>query len=224
MHDAASFQQAAQDINYTFNWFYADSRDIAYYNSGSNPVRAPGVDAGLPLRAEPAYEWADFDPATNTARYTPAAEHPQSVNQDYYISWNNKQADGFTSAGFGNGSVHRGNLLDDRVKALLRNGGKASRVSLTQAMASAALADLRAEDVLPDLIRVLRSAPSPIRPPPPRSSSWRPGWRTAPSGRRRRPAATATRTPPRSASWTPGGRWSRRASCGPASGTSCSRP
>ncbi|WP_405365892.1 penicillin acylase family protein [Kitasatospora sp. NBC_00039] len=159
VHDAASFQKAAQDINYTFNWFYADSRDIAYYNSGSNPVRAPGVDAGLPVRAEPAYEWADFQPAGNTARYTPPAEHPQSVNQDYYISWNNKQAASYTAAGFGNGSVHRGNLLDDRVKALLKNGGKASRVSLTQAMESAALADLRAEDVLPELLRVIRSAP-----------------------------------------------------------------
>ncbi|GGU56526.1 penicillin acylase family protein [Kitasatospora aureofaciens] len=159
VHDAPSFQQAAQDINYTFNWFYADSRDIAYYNSGSNPVRAPGVDPGLPVLAQPVYEWADFDPATNTARYTPPAEHPQSVNQDYYVSWNNKQADGYTAAGFGNGSVHRANLLDDRVRALLQGGGKASRVSLTQAMESAALADLRAEDVLPDLIRVLRSAP-----------------------------------------------------------------
>ncbi|MER7667417.1 penicillin acylase family protein [Kitasatospora sp. NPDC096128] len=159
VHDAPSFQQAAQDINYTFNWFYADSRDIAYYNSGSNPVRAPGVDAGLPVLARPAYEWADFDPATNTARYTPPAEHPQSVNQDYYVSWNNKQASGYTAAGFGNGSVHRANLLDDRVKALLQGGGKASRVSLTEAMEGAALADLRAEDVLPDLIRVLRSAP-----------------------------------------------------------------
>ncbi|MFJ2780770.1 MULTISPECIES: penicillin acylase family protein [unclassified Kitasatospora] len=159
VHDAASFQRTAQDINYTFNWFYADSRDIAYYNSGANPVRAPGVDPGLPVRAEPAYEWADFDPVANTARYTPPAEHPQSVNQDYYISWNNKQAAGYAPAGYGNGSVHRANLLDDRVKALLKNGGRASRVSLTQAMESAALADLRAEDVLPELLRVIRSAP-----------------------------------------------------------------
>ncbi|MFJ2577329.1 penicillin acylase family protein [Kitasatospora aureofaciens] len=159
VHDAASFQQAAQDINYTFNWFYADSRDIAYYNSGANPVRAPGVDPGLPVLAQPAYEWADFDPAGNTARYTPAAEHPQSINQDYYVSWNNKQATGYTTAGFGNGSVHRGNLLDARVKSLLQNDGKASRVSLARAMESAAVTDLRAEDVLPDLIRVLRSAP-----------------------------------------------------------------
>ncbi|GAA2751866.1 penicillin acylase family protein [Kitasatospora cinereorecta] len=159
VHDPASFQQAGQNINYTFNWFYADSAHIAYYNSGSNPVRAAGVDPGLPISAEPAYEWRDFDPATNTARYTPPTEHPQSVDQDYYISWNNKQADDYAAAGFGNGSVHRGNLLDDRVKALVRSGTKVSRVSLTQAMESAALTDLRGEDVLPDLLRVITSAP-----------------------------------------------------------------
>ncbi|MEV4614529.1 penicillin acylase family protein [Kitasatospora sp. NPDC049258] len=159
VHDTASFQQAAQSINYTFNWFYADAAHTAYYNSGSNPVRAPGVDAGLPVMAEPAYEWRDFDPVANTARYTPAAEHPQSADQDYYISWNNKQAKSFAAAGFGNGSVHRGNLLDDRVAALVRGPAKVTRVSLTQAMESAATTDLRAEDVLPELLRVIHGGP-----------------------------------------------------------------
>ncbi|KJK59412.1 penicillin acylase family protein [Saccharothrix sp. ST-888] len=159
VHDPASFQQAAQNIDYTFNWFYADSRDTAYYNSGSNPVRAPGVDPGLPVKAEPAYEWAGFDPATNSARYTPPAEHPQSVDQDYYVSWNNKQATDYATAGFGNGSVHRANLLDDRVKSLIGSGKKVTRVALTQAMESAALTDLRAEDVLPELLQVIGTAP-----------------------------------------------------------------
>ncbi|GAA2157034.1 penicillin acylase family protein [Kitasatospora kazusensis] len=159
VHDPASFQQAAQNINYTFNWFYADSSHTAYYNSGSNPVRAPGVDPGLPVQAAAAYEWQGFDPATNTAQYTPPAQHPQSVDQDYYVSWNNKQATDYATTGFGMGSVHRANLLDDRVKALLANGGKVTRTSLVQAMESAALTDLRAEDVLPELLRVIRSAP-----------------------------------------------------------------
>nr|WP_035806989.1 penicillin acylase family protein [Kitasatospora mediocidica] len=159
VHNAASFQQAAQNINYTFNWFYADANDTAYYNSGSNPVRAPGVDPGLPVTASPAYEWQGFDPATNTAQYTPASQHPQSVDQDYYVSWNNKPAPGYASPAFGDGSVYRANLLDSRVKALIANGGKVSRSSLTQAMESAALTDLRGEDVLPDLLQVINSAP-----------------------------------------------------------------
>ncbi|KUL33813.1 penicillin acylase [Streptomyces sp. NRRL F-4489] len=158
VHDAKSFQQAAQHIGYAFNWFYADSRDIAYYNSGLNPVRNPDVDPALPVQAQPAYEWKDFDPATHTAAYTPPAQHPQSIDQDYYVSWNNKQAKDYDSAGFGNGSVHRANLLDDRVRRLVRDGG-VTRAALTRAMADAALTDLRGEDVLPDLLRVIGSKP-----------------------------------------------------------------
>ncbi|MFF3209541.1 penicillin acylase family protein [Streptomyces sp. NPDC002886] len=156
--DARTFQEAARHIGYAFNWFYADSREAAYYNSGSNPVRAAGVDAALPVRGEQGYEWRGFDPAANTADYTPPAEHPQSIGQDYYISWNNKQAKGYAAAGFGMGSVHRGDLLDQRVKPLVAAGG-VTRAKLTQAMADAAVTDLRAENLLPELLAVLRSAP-----------------------------------------------------------------
>ncbi|MFG1807232.1 penicillin acylase family protein [Streptomyces sp. NPDC049040] len=158
VHDAASFQRAAQDINYTFNWFYADSRQTAYYNSGTNPVRADGVDASFPVWARSAYDWRGWDPTANTASYTPPAQHPQSVDQDYYVSWNNRQAAGYTSAGFGNGAVHRADLLDDRVKALVRTGG-VTRSALAKAMDDAALTDLRGEDVLPELLQVINAAP-----------------------------------------------------------------
>ncbi|MGW1163781.1 penicillin acylase family protein [Streptomyces sp. NPDC002513] len=151
------FQSAVQHINYTFNWFYADSRHTAYYNSGDNPVRASGVDADFPVWAQPDYEWRGWDPATNTADYTPPSQHPNSLDQDYYISWNNKQAADYASAPWGEGSVHRGDLLEDRVKKLVAAGG-VTRSSLTRAMADAALADLRAEDVLPKLLQVVNSS------------------------------------------------------------------
>ncbi|MGW2381264.1 penicillin acylase family protein [Streptomyces sp. NPDC001658] len=152
------FQEAVQHINYTFNWFYADSEHTAYYNSGDNPVRATGVDAEFPVWARPAYEWRNWTPTTNTAQYTAASAHPNSMDQDYYISWNNKQARDYTTAPWGNGSVHRGNLLDDRVKKLVAAGG-VTRAQLVKAMADAGLADLRAEDVLPDLLKVVTSSP-----------------------------------------------------------------
>ncbi|MEU1531020.1 penicillin acylase family protein [Streptomyces fagopyri] len=154
----ATFQSAVQHINYTFNWFYADSAHTAYYNSGDNPVRASGVDAEFPVWAQAAYEWQNWDPATNTAAYTPPSAHPNSTDQDYYVSWNNKQAKDYTTAPWGDGSVHRGNLLEDRVKKLVAAGG-VTRSSLTKAMADAALADLRAEDVLPKLLQVVKSSP-----------------------------------------------------------------
>ncbi|MFD7462887.1 MULTISPECIES: penicillin acylase family protein [unclassified Streptomyces] len=153
-----SFQRAAQHINYTFNWFYADSEHTAYYNSGDNPVRANGVDAEFPVWARPAYEWRNWDPATNTPDYTPPDRHPNSIDQDYYVSWNNKPARDYPSAPWGNGRVHRGDLLDDRVAKLVEAGG-VTRASLVKAMAGAGLTDLRAEQVLPNLLKVIDSAP-----------------------------------------------------------------
>ncbi|MFE0676225.1 penicillin acylase family protein [Streptomyces sp. NPDC058867] len=153
-----TFRTAVEHINFTFNWFYVDSEHTAYYNSGDNPVRATGVDAEFPVWARPSYEWRGWDPAANTADYTPSSAHPNSVDQDYYISWNNKQASRYTTAPWGDGSVHRGDLLDDRVARLVAQGG-VTRAALVKAMAEAGLADLRAEDVLPDLLKVVNSSP-----------------------------------------------------------------
>lgn len=150
---ARSFQRAAQDIGYTFNWFYADADQTAYYNSGDNPVRSKNTDPDKPIRAEKAYEWKDWDPQDNTSAVTPPAEHPQSRGQDYFVNWNNKQAEGY-SAGWANGSVHRGDLLDTRVSELVEKGG-VTRAGLVQAMEEAAVADLRAEHVLPELLDVI---------------------------------------------------------------------
>ncbi|WP_020669034.1 penicillin acylase family protein [Amycolatopsis nigrescens] len=171
---AQDFQRAAHEINYTFNWFYADANDTAYYNSGANPMRNPAVDPNMPVRADAGFDWQGWNPDGNRAAYTPMAEHPASINQDYYISWNNAQAKGYAAAGADKSSVHRGDLLDRRVKEILA-GGKANRVNLTKAMADAALADLRAEKVLPELLRVLDGAqlPAPVAAAVAKLKEWR---------------------------------------------------
>jgi acyl-homoserine lactone acylase PvdQ len=151
---AADFQRAASHIGYTFNWFYADADDIAYYNSGNNPVREPSVDPGMPVLANAGFDWRGWNPETNLAAYTSYESHPQVVNQDYLISWNNNQAPGTAAAGLERGAVHRGDLLDARVRELI-SAGEVDRVGMTKAMAEAALADLRAERVLPLLLRVI---------------------------------------------------------------------
>ncbi|SBT40985.1 penicillin acylase family protein [Micromonospora auratinigra] len=160
MGSAAAFQQSAADVGYAFNWFYVNSTEAAYYNSGLNPVRAGGADPNLPQKADAAYEWASWNPDTNTAGYTPPAAHPQSVNQDYYVSWNNKQAKDYGAAdgNFSFGSVHRGDLLDGRVRAAIAQG-KLDRAGVVRIMADAAVTDLRGEQVLGNLLRVLTSQP-----------------------------------------------------------------
>jgi hypothetical protein len=162
MRSVAGFQSAASSIGYAFNWFFVNSRDSAYFNSGLNPVRAPGHDPNLPVRAEPAYEWQGFDPDTNTATYHSAAQHPQGVNQDYFVSWNNKQAKDFSAAdgNFSFGSVQRADLLDSRARAALA-GGKLDRAGTVRVAEDAAVTDLRGEKVLGNLLRLLGSQPVP---------------------------------------------------------------
>jgi hypothetical protein len=136
-----------------------NNTDTAYYNSGWNPVRPANVDANLPIQAASQYEWQNWNPSTDRADYTAFGAHPNSVDQDYYVSWNNKQALNYTAASFGDGSVYRSNLLDARVKALVQSGTKVTRSAVVKAMEDSAVTDLRGEDVLPTLLKVINSAP-----------------------------------------------------------------
>ncbi|MER7015247.1 penicillin acylase family protein [Saccharopolyspora sp. NPDC000359] len=156
---AADFQRAAHDINFTFNWFYADADDTAYFNSGANVVRRPAVDPSMPIAADPAYEWQGWNPADNTVDLAPFEQHPNSINQDYYTSWNNKQAPGTAGDRAEKNAVQRGDLLDARVRERIEAGGKFNRATLTQAMAEAGVTDLRVERVLPDLLRLIDREP-----------------------------------------------------------------
>ena len=120
MRDARDFQRAAAKIGYTFNWLYADDRDIAYFNSGDNPQRANGVTGQLPMPAR--LEWRGFDPDRSTAAYTSFAKHPRAINgQPYMTSWNNKQARGYAGADSNLfSSVFRSQMLDSGDRAAHR--------------------------------------------------------------------------------------------------------
>jgi len=95
------------------------SGDIAYFNSGNNPVRAAKTNGQLPIRGLPQFEWRNFNPDANTASCTPFEQHPQVVNQDVITSWNNKQAPGFAG---GYSSLYRSQLLDDQINHRLQGG------------------------------------------------------------------------------------------------------
>jgi hypothetical protein len=155
VHDARSFQQAASKIGYTFNWLYADDRDIAYFNSGDNPQRAAGVTGQLPMPAR--LEWRGFDPDRATAVYTSFAKHPQAINgQPYMTSWNNKQARGYAGADTNLfSSVFRSQLLDQEIEARIGGPAKIDLPGLVEAMGEAATTDLRARQVLPLALRVI---------------------------------------------------------------------
>jgi acyl-homoserine lactone acylase PvdQ len=152
VHDPASFASAANKIEFTFNWFYADNENIALFSSGRVPVRAAGVDLGLPTVGTGGYEWNGFYPADR---------HPQTVNPsgDRILNWNNKPAAGWTAADdeWAYGSVHRAELLENAVA----RSDTHSLGSLTAAMNRAATQDLRNTDVLPSIEAVLATGPAP---------------------------------------------------------------
>ncbi|GIE99320.1 penicillin acylase family protein [Paractinoplanes rishiriensis] len=160
MSTVAAFTNSAASIAFAFNWFYVNSADSAMFTSGAQPVRASGADPNLPNRAEPAYEWAGWDPIPNTATYQVRSAHPQAVNQDYFISWNNKQAANYSAAdgNFSFSAVHRGDLLDRPLKAGIAAGQKYDRAALLKLVQNAAVVDLRGAEVLPDLLRVIDTA------------------------------------------------------------------
>lgn len=63
VRSAASFGRAMATSPFTFNAVYADDRDFATYSAGFLPVRAPGVDSGLPTKGTGANEWRGFSTA-----------------------------------------------------------------------------------------------------------------------------------------------------------------
>src|SRR3954465_2785003 len=86
-HSAADFIRAFDGVDYTFNWFYADDRDIAYKVSGLLPQRSSGVEPDFPRWGASTYDWKSW--LSSTA-------HPHQVNPPagFLSSWNKKKETG----------------------------------------------------------------------------------------------------------------------------------
>src|SRR5215216_6321162 len=156
VRDAASFQRAASKIGYTFNWFYADPEKIAYFNSGANPIRGKRVDHAFPVRARRSTEWKGWDPDRHTATFSSFARHPQTIDQQYLISWNNRQALGYAGPDENVfSSTYRSVLLEDPLRDKLRGGRKLTLPQVVDIMEVAGTGDLRAHAVLPLALRII---------------------------------------------------------------------
>jgi acyl-homoserine lactone acylase PvdQ len=149
---ARDFLQTMNGVEFSFNWLYADDRDIALFSSGRLPVRAPGTDPALPTVGTGDFDWRGF---------LPFAAHAQGVNppSGAIVNWNNRPAAN-VGAGDGNfsyGPVHRNDLL--RIGVAARK--KHSLASLAGVMNKAATQDLRAVRVWPVVRAVLQTGPAP---------------------------------------------------------------
>ena len=149
---AKQFVKAMSAVEFSFNWFYADDRDIAFYSSGRLPLRAPGTDPALPTVGTGAYDWRAF---------LPAAGHAQAIDpkSGLILNWNTKPAAGVGAAdsNFSYGSVQRVNLL----QAAIDGSKKQTLATVTAAMNKAATQDLRVMRVWPAIRAVLATGPAP---------------------------------------------------------------
>ncbi len=147
-------------IDYTFNWFYADNRDIAMQNSCLCPIRAEKIDATTPVLFGGPFDWS--------GEFLRPSQLPHAVNPDsgFLISWNNRPAPGWeaSDAEFSYGPVHRSLLLSRKVRALLDADRPAEpsvvRSDIVAIMRDAATQDLRGVEVLPLLLGHMGDPPA----------------------------------------------------------------
>jgi acyl-homoserine lactone acylase PvdQ len=153
VHDPQSFFKAFAKSPLTFNAFYADNRHIAEYTAGRLPLRANGVDPGLPTEGTGKHEWRGF---------LAAGDHPHGTDpkRGSLENWNNRAARGFEAADdeWGYSSIMRDELL----KRGLARFKMHDLATVTGAMNAAATQDVRAVEFVPTLAALLdHGAPNP---------------------------------------------------------------
>ncbi len=159
MDTPREFFDAACDIDYTFNWFYINDEQIAYFNSGANPVRSRLTDPNFPAFAKKRFIWRDYETELHFEDRIPCSKRPQVVDQNYLTSWNNKQAPGYRASDdrFNWQSLDRVLPLNDRIEAGIRGSRKMNLTELVTAMEDAGTVDLRGAYILPWVLKVLRT-------------------------------------------------------------------
>ena len=154
-----TFQQAASRIGYTFNWFYADSEHISYFNSGANPVRGE-ADRPRPAGRAGASRGAAGTRTPGARSVTPSAAAPAG-DRPALPRQLEQQAGARLRVGRRERVLVRLPLADAvRPRAAGRSRGerKLTLPGLIDIMEVAGTGDLRAQSVLPLALRIIGTA------------------------------------------------------------------
>jgi acyl-homoserine lactone acylase PvdQ len=171
VRSAKGFFRSINQLEHTFNAFYADDRDIAMFSTGRLPIRPKNVDPSLPPSGTGENEWRGF---------LSRARHPQQIKRTgTIINWNNRPARQFGAAddNWTYGSVHRNELFRPITKRR-----RARPHHVVSVMNGAATQDLRSVELTPVVNEVLSTTP----PPTPRAGRMRDlllDWRAKGSSR-----------------------------------------
>jgi acyl-homoserine lactone acylase PvdQ len=138
-----------REFAFTFNLFYVDHRDIAFFSTGRLPLRARGTNPSLPTLGTGRYDWRGF---------LRPRRHPQDVNpaNGLILNWNNSPAAGFGAAD--NNWTFQSVQRNDLFKGFKRRNRLHDVLGVVN---RAATQDLRAVEVWPVIDAVLRGGPAP---------------------------------------------------------------
>jgi len=157
VRDPQSFIAAMDHVNFAFNWFYVGPRSIAYFQSGWYPNRARGTDPSLPTWGTGQWEWLRL--RMHRSRLPQAVDPPEG----YIANWNGKQAPGWRAADdqWAFGSVQRVSRFEAPLRRDLRRGGRVDLARAVQHVQHAATIDLRGQELVPWLSRVMARSRDP---------------------------------------------------------------
>jgi acyl-homoserine lactone acylase PvdQ len=147
VRNARDFINAAAVSPQTFNTFYADHERVAMVTTGRLPLRAAGVDPGLPTDGRGNHEWKGF---------LDADAHPHAILDSGVLNnWNNKPARGFPGSDdqWAYGPLGRVDLLNQNTAMVRRH----TLATLTGAMNAGATQDVRTMTFVPLLADFLRA-------------------------------------------------------------------
>ena len=152
VRSARGFLRAMNQVEFSFNWVYADHRDIAFFSAGRLPLRPNNVNNGLPTIGTGEHEWRGF---------VPQRGHPQAVNPPagWIAAWNNRPAHGYAAPDdtWSWGAIQRVDLLRAGLAARRRH----TVASVVGVMNKAATQDLRVVRVWPAIAAVMRAGTAP---------------------------------------------------------------
>lgn len=120
-----------------------------------------GGDTAYPNLSTPIAQGDSLKGYFEWQNYLPLSAHPQVVNPPSGLihSWNNAPANGWWAAD-ANGSygpIHRDDMLLKRQQAFQASGRKHDIATMAEIAADAAFTDLRAQEVLPELLALMRA-------------------------------------------------------------------
>ena len=149
-HTVKNFGKFASRLTMSFNTFYANTHDIAYFHVGEIPKRHKGVSPTLPTWGTGQWEWGGRFPFKKMP-------HVTNPKRGWIANWNSKPSAGWNTADdFKWGTIQRVHLLEDDLGKLLANG-KADMVDLVNVLRNVATRDVRGVYVGPQMLKLAGS-------------------------------------------------------------------